>query len=57
MEAPESNPNFSVISTKELTALRISAEKLRVLEAHGVDNWEWYGEAMRELYGEEDEDE
>lgn len=57
MAAPESNPNFSVISTEELTALRRSAEKLRVLEAHGVDNWEWYGEAMRELYGEDEEDE
>lgn len=28
----------------------IKAEKkLRALEGHGVDNWEWYDDAMEEL--------
>jgi len=34
-------------------------ERERILDAliaHGVDNWDGYGEAMRELYQDEDED-
>jgi hypothetical protein len=30
---------------------------LDALEAGGVDNWEWYGEACSEAYGDEDDDE
>jgi len=34
-----------------------SIRKLAALEAAGVDNWEWYGDAMAELYGDDEEDE
>jgi hypothetical protein len=30
------------------------SKKLAALEAAGVDNWEGYGEALSELYQEED---
>lgn len=30
--------------------------KLKMLEKHGVDNWEGYDVAMRELYGEEEDE-
>lgn len=30
-----------------------AARRLDALERHGVDNWEYYGDAMSELYGEE----
>lgn len=31
-------------------------DKLQALEAAGVDSWEGYDIAMRELYGEDEED-
>lgn len=34
------------IPRKEYYNLRLSAEKLRLLERGGVDNWEWYGESL-----------
>lgn len=30
-----------------------SEKKLCALESGGVDNWEWYGESLREFYKEE----
>lgn len=38
----------------EYDALNKDQEKLRALEAAGVDNWEGYGHAMAILHGEED---
>lgn len=32
------------------------SHELAALDTAGVDNWEGYGEAMRVLHGEEDED-
>ena len=29
---------------------------LCALEAGGVDNWEWYGESIRDFFGEEEEE-
>jgi len=34
------------ISNKRLRELEIAEKKLQALEAGGVDNWEWYGEAI-----------
>lgn len=31
-------------------------DKLNALEQAGVDNWEWYGEAMRTLATDEDDE-
>ncbi len=31
-------------------------KELRALEAGGVANWEWYGEVMSDLYGDEDDE-
>jgi hypothetical protein len=36
--------------------LKESDRKLQALEAAGVDNWEGYSVAMRDFYGDEDED-
>lgn len=35
---------------------QLKLKKLEALEEHGVDNWEGYGDAMRSLYSEEDEE-
>lgn len=43
------------ISKNTLEGLEKDREKLRALQAHGVDNWEGYSEAMRSLRGEDDE--
>jgi len=39
------------ISREEYFELKLSFEKLQLLEAGGVDNWEWYSES---LYPEDD---
>lgn len=44
------------ISKKEYDSLVEDSDKLRCLENAGVDNWEWYGEAMKEFYSENEED-
>lgn len=36
------------ISKKRLEQLEKAASKLQALENGGVDNWEWYGEALKE---------
>ena len=36
------------ISAKRLKELERSAAKLNALECGGVDNWEWYGESLKE---------
>lgn len=44
------------ISKKEYDSLKDSALLLQALEQSGVDNWDWYGDAMdlyREWKGEE----
>lgn len=38
------------ISTEEYESLLEDSVQLRLLEEHGVDNWEGYGEAMREYW-------
>ena len=35
------------IPLKEYEYLKARDEELSLLEAGGVDNWEWYGEALR----------
>ena len=37
-----------IISTRELAQLLTASNKLAALEAGGVDNWEWYGESLRD---------
>lgn len=37
------------ISEKELKELMRAKAKLDALEAGGVDNWEWYGESLKEF--------
>lgn len=39
----------------EYQELLRDSRKLRILEFHGVDNWEGYGEAMRDFYADEEE--
>lgn len=35
------------ISAKEYEALKARDDELSLLEAAGVDNWEWYGDALK----------
>jgi hypothetical protein len=38
----------TAIDSTELKQLQNAAAKLAALEAGGVDNWEWYGESLKE---------
>lgn len=42
------------ISKKEYEELLHRSEVLNALEAGGVDNWQWYGDSLRQYFGEED---
>lgn len=45
---------YTVVRQTELEKLWEAYDKLAALERCGVDNWEWYDEAMQSLYeGEE----
>ena len=37
------------ISLSRYEELLAAERKLDALEAHGVDNWEWYGDAMQSM--------
>lgn len=40
------------LSEKRINELLKAERKLNALEAGGVDNWEWYGESLREFFAE-----
>ena len=44
------------IPQEEYLKLHDDSDFLRCLRNNGVDNWEWYGEALREHYGEEEDE-
>lgn len=44
------------VPTKLYLAYREAYLKLQVLEAHGVDNWEGYDDAMSELFDDKEDD-
>lgn len=46
---------YVVISKDQLKFYIDRLSELEALESYGVDNWEWYGEAMESLYNEEEE--
>lgn len=48
-------PETVTISKKVYDALQKDSDFLSCLRNAGVDNWEWYSEAVREMYGEDDE--
>lgn len=45
------------ITKRYLETLERAQAKLQALEAGGVDNWEWYGESLKEFRKEEQTDE
>jgi len=45
------------IDAKRLAELEKAERKLSALEAGGVDNWEWYSEAMSQFFKEEEQEE
>lgn len=51
----------AIITITRLEKFKADAEsdlaKLNALEAHGVDNWQGYDEAMRSLSDEDEDDE
>lgn len=54
---PSSNgAEFVTIPKVEYARLLLAADKLEALEVSGVDNWGWYGEAMRSMNKGEDTD-
>jgi len=44
------------ISEDEYQTLKRSATKLHALEVGGVDNWDFYGEAMEKVFEEEEKE-
>lgn len=49
--------NSIQISVSEYQKLQRESSKLAALEAGGVDNWEWYGESLKDWHKENDIDE
>jgi len=45
------------MDSKRIKELLKAERKLQALEANGVDNWEYYGEAMSPIAMEEDQEE
>ncbi len=45
------------ITIKEYENLKRSASMLQALEASGVDNWEWYSEALSSFFEDEETEE
>jgi hypothetical protein len=45
------------IPKSQYDELIMDQRKLDALERHGVDNWDWYGDAMAEIYGPDEDDE
>ena len=43
---PETGKKFMIIPLEEFNYLLEQERKLTALEAHGVDNWEWYEDAL-----------
>lgn len=48
-EAVIDGVKFVLVKEDELTELENRSDKLRALENAGVDNWEWYDDAMSTL--------
>ena len=46
IEQPVKAGKYVEVTLGQYLRLRVCEKKLRLLEAGGVDNWEWYGEAM-----------
>ena len=51
--APE---EFQEKLQKEYNRLYDASETLEALEQGGVDNWEWYGDSLKNYFGEDEED-
>ncbi len=52
------DPKTTTVNYKYFLDLLDAKDKLDALMRHGVDNWEGYGDAMRELdAGDDEEDE
>lgn len=49
-------PDMITITRKKYDSLMADRKLLRALEAGGVDNWEWYGEATRGLFDDDNDD-
>jgi hypothetical protein len=45
------------ITKKEYDELKEAYEEMNMLRSHGVDNWDGYGEAMHELYNDDESEE
>lgn len=44
------------ISQQQYDELVQRSEILAALEQGGVDNWEWYGQSLKDYFGEEEPD-
>lgn len=42
------------ITKEQYEELLERSEILSALEAGGVDNWEWYGQSLKDYFGEEE---
>ena len=48
--------SHDTITKEEYKSLLDRDEKLSALENGGVDNWEWYGEALKDYFDKDDQD-
>lgn len=55
-EKIEFNGSTKRISVDEYNNLKKRSETLAALEQGGVDNWEWYGESLRDYFGDKEDD-
>ena len=55
--APAEDQEMVTISKIRLDQLEEAYRKLNALESAGVDNWEWYDEAMSLMYEEDNNEE
>lgn len=49
-------PLTVTLSKAEYDELIQRSEILAALEQGGVDNWEWYGQSLKDYFGEEEPD-
>lgn len=50
------NGDTVILSKEEYDYLIERDEILSALEEYGVDNWEYYGDALQEYYGDEEDE-
>jgi hypothetical protein len=54
---PKLPPDHTAVPNKRYKELLQAEKKLRLLEAGGVENWEWYDASLEDYSDDDEEDE